>query len=67
MATKSFDTLADLREWVWDHVGSDVSDGDVEGILQVILDDEHPEWGHDWTAYLDALPEYLVDLLPPAE
>ena len=66
MATKSFDTLADLREWVWAHVGSDVSDGDVEGILQAILDDDdHPEWGHDWTEYLAALPEYLVDLLPP--
>lgn len=58
-----FTTRNDLRTWVREHVGPDLTDAEVEQITECLRTDaDFPRWGTDATAYLDSLPE-LVDLL----
>lgn len=66
MRYQSMTTVADLRNWV-DSVTSnwwERTDAQVAELVQVIRSlPDCPNWGADWSEFLDALPE-LSELLP---
>jgi hypothetical protein len=66
--TRTMTTKRDLRNWVDDATSGwwERTDADVDAITNAIQADNHPAWGTDWSAYLDALPE-LTELLPAVE
>ncbi len=58
-------TRRDLRNWVdsatsnWDSR----TDADIEAVTNAIQAMNHPQWGTDWSEFLDSLPD-LVALAP---
>jgi hypothetical protein len=58
-------TKRDLRNWVdaATHDWDGRTDADVDAITDAIQAMNHPQWGADWTEFLESLPE-LTELLP---
>lgn len=55
----------DLADWVADHVTEDTPAATVKAIVKALWDDnDSPNWGDDWSEYLDSLPADLRDMLP---
>lgn len=60
-------TMNDLRHWVdavtanWDGR----TDADVDALAREIQAMDHPQWGGDWSEFLQSLPD-LTELLPTA-
>jgi hypothetical protein len=58
-------TKRDLRNWVDTATSGwpERADTDVDAITDAIQAMNHPQWGTDWTEFLESLPE-LTELLP---
>lgn len=61
---QTINSRRDLRNWVDSHTSNwaDRTAEDVEQLTDTLRQMNHPEWGADWSEWLENLPE-LTELL----
>jgi len=58
-----FSSRDDLRQWLNDRMTSDATNGDILAVVDAIAaDHDRPRYGADWSAYLETLPDRLMDM-----
>lgn len=60
--TQTMTTVKDLRTWVDAHVTAE-TDATDRAVIVLALRRRGPAWGTDWSEFLTALPENLLDLI----
>jgi hypothetical protein len=62
MNTTRINSINDLRNWIWNANPGNAatSDSRVDAIQEAIRREAHPNYGSDWTAWLDENAERLA-------